>query len=423
VRRHRVASAFVGIALLALAHGASASTPGGNGRLLFTRLVGDRMQLFTVATDGSDERPLAPSSGNAEFGAWSPDGTHVAFWRSPLRCHLQCGVTGELVVVDADGENATVVANDAREPGVDWSPDGRWLAYISDGPGGGDLFVTNVDGSGRRLLVALPGGEGVPSWSPDGRRIAFANQDGPYRQLYIVDADGANLRQLTRSRAINSDPDWSPDGRMLAFVSGEPRANVYVMRPDGTGVRRLTHDDASADPSWSPDGQRIAFVSARAGGFDVYTMAADGRDVKGVVVDLAYEGFPDWQALPQGSADVQVFQRTARSVVRTGSTIAFTVLVRNAGPGDATGVALTEVVSRAAGVAVAPSAGRCSGPPVITCSLGALAAGASVAVRITVRATRPGRLTSTAIAVGARPDHDASNNRAVATVTVSRLRR
>jgi uncharacterized repeat protein (TIGR01451 family) len=178
---------------------------------------------------------------------------------------------------------------------------------------------------------------------------------------------------------------------MLAFVSGEPRANVYVMRPDGTGVRRLTHDDASADPSWSPDGQRIAFVSARAGGFDVYTMAADGRDVKGVVVDFAHEGFPDWQPLPHGSADVQVFQRTARSVVRPGSTIAFTVLVRNAGPGDATGVALTEVVSRAAGVAVAPSAARCSGPPVITCSLGALAAGASVAVRITVRATRPGR--------------------------------
>src|SRR5438105_2493799 len=87
----------------------------------------------------------------------------------------------------------------------------------------------------------------------------------------------------------DGDPAWSPDGRRIVFVSDRISANgdreaVYVMRADGSGVRRLTHDRASdACPSFSPDGTRIVFLwKAKPWGDTgaIYVMRADGSGQK-----------------------------------------------------------------------------------------------------------------------------------------------
>ncbi len=81
--------------------------------------------------------------------------------------------------------------------------------------------------------------------------------------------------------------DWSPDGSRIAFsmpeCGGSQSCNVYTIRPDGSGLRQLTHDAGgkvnNGVDCWSPDGRKIAFASTRAGAYQIFVMNADGSGV------------------------------------------------------------------------------------------------------------------------------------------------
>src|SRR5271169_6327790 len=91
---------------------------------------------------------------------------------------------------------------------------------------------------------------------------------GPSRaSLMIADPDGTGERTLTEG-SLDYNPAWSADGKWIAFTSERGgSADLYRMRPDGTGVERLTDDPAFDDQaSFSPDGSQIVFVTTRAGG-------------------------------------------------------------------------------------------------------------------------------------------------------------
>ena len=87
--------------------------------------------------------------------------------------------------------------------------------------------------------------------------------------------------------AWDEDPAWSPDGTRIAFEShGDGASNIYTMRADGTDVRQLTANGADdVDPVRSPDGTRIAFDSNRGGRRGIYTIRADGTDVRPLTVN------------------------------------------------------------------------------------------------------------------------------------------
>jgi Tol biopolymer transport system component len=96
---------------------------------------------------------------------------------------------------------------------------------------------------------------------------------GPNRffDLYLIRPDGTKLRRITRGRAFERYPARSPDGRWIAFISNRSRPGnegayeIYVMRPNGRGFRRVTHDRWVDDQlAWSPDGKRFVFSSSRA---------------------------------------------------------------------------------------------------------------------------------------------------------------
>ncbi|MDQ4081338.1 MAG: hypothetical protein M3123_00370 [Actinomycetota bacterium] len=117
-----------------------------------------------------------------------------------------------------------------------------------------------------------------PSWSPDGRRIAFegpaefSNQSQP-RGIFVMRADGTQLRRLTDSR-WDSCPSWAPGGRRIAYTTavGNPPAGVppasvrfeaYTIGVDGGSPKRLTNVGSRGRPScpvWSPKGDKIAFT-------------------------------------------------------------------------------------------------------------------------------------------------------------------
>ena len=115
----------------------------------------------------------------------------------------------------------------------------------------------------------------------DGGRIAFYSYRDGNAEIYAVNADGTGVVRLTDNEAADRFPAWSPDGGRIAFHSDrDGNYDIFVMNADGTGVVRLTDDEAyDVYPAWSPDGGRIAFMSERDGNYDIYVMNVAGSDV------------------------------------------------------------------------------------------------------------------------------------------------
>jgi Tol biopolymer transport system component len=180
----------------------------------------------------------------------------------------------------------------ARDGSPSWSPDGQRLAFYSERDGRGDIYVMNADGSGEQRLTDTAADEGYPSWSPDGRTITFdSDRDGNF-EIYAMDADGGNVRRITNHPARDVSASWAPDGSEIAFMSdrGGSGFDIYVMRPDGTGIEKRTTTGTSWFPVFSPDNTRLAFHIGR----DVHIAARDGSSLTRLTVDPENGMFPSW---------------------------------------------------------------------------------------------------------------------------------
>ena len=147
-----------------------------------------------------------------------------------------------------------------------------------------DIYAVDADGGNRRALAANDSDGGVdsfdPAWSPDGRRIAFVegqyDQTGRTNELWVMHHDGSMKVQVTDFVETGEgffSPTWSPDAQQIAMVfrtsdparSGRPGPALYVVRPDGSDLRRVAETDSGflellPVAAWSPDGSRIAVV-------------------------------------------------------------------------------------------------------------------------------------------------------------------
>lgn len=177
-----------------------------------------------------------------------------------------------VVAPDGSGERLIPVGDDLLIISPAISPDGRRIAFSGLLGDQWDLYVINVDGSGRRQLTQDTVFESGPAWSPDGDSLMFGRSMG----LTVMAADGSGRREvvLDAGRAAGGGR-WSPDGRRIAFYGyGEQPAGIYMMDPDGRNVSRVDQvcdlasgvDCSDSEPRWSPDGEQIAFVRFFAGG-------------------------------------------------------------------------------------------------------------------------------------------------------------
>jgi TolB protein len=165
-----------------------------------------------------------------------------------------------------------------------------------------------ADGSGLRMLTSGAGNFGFPSWSPNRKRVVCRSTVGATTNLVIVDAGTGTITPLTTGSATDTLPAWSPKGDVILFTSDRDGDwELYTIKPDGTELRRLTHTRGSdTHASWSFDSRWIAFASAR-GGFkdempvgegggqgagDIFVMRADGTDVRRLTDDAFEEATP-----------------------------------------------------------------------------------------------------------------------------------
>jgi TolB protein len=280
----------------------SSSTADANvsaGRILFSQMAGEHRDIYAIRPDGRGLQRLTTSSGEALWPDPSPDGRQIAYEDDePTRAVI--------ALIDADGGRRRVLTPSGFQGHPDWSPDARLVAYERDpAPGDNGVWTMRPDGSDLRRLTRNPyagaecGCDGDPTFSPDGKQIVFARTRSESKglgALFLMARDGSNPRRLTSWRF---DPGaqlaWKPDGsQILASNNAHPQpgesSNLYVLSPDGSGLRALTHYQGGAPNalagSWSPDGRRIAFKTDESGDFQLYLMDADGGKRRRITSDL-----------------------------------------------------------------------------------------------------------------------------------------
>jgi TolB protein len=209
-----------------------------------------------------------------------------------------CDNCEDIYVMSPDGTNATRLTYGGgpvddktayNSTAAEWSHSKKLVAFQSNRADRvPQIFLMNADGSDQRILISLAGGASFPSFSQSGNDICFHGQTTP-RDIYAVDVYGAGVTNLTSPGRVPGQPgvngdnircDWSPKGDVIAFTSSrDGNQEIYVINPDGTGLRRLTTAAGSdANPAFSPKGDLIAFESNRDGTPEIYVMRTDGSD-------------------------------------------------------------------------------------------------------------------------------------------------
>jgi TolB protein len=232
--------------------------------------------ILMMNVDGSNRSVLFNDPQKSALApVWSPRGNQIAFGLGGFfqmivgKLATVGKATSQLAVMRSDGTGLRILAAAGDHAGFpSWSPDGKRLVYRSPATTGKGLRIIDVSTEQITELTNGPHNDNFPAWSPAGDRIAFtSDRDGDY-EIYSIRTDGKELKRLTHALGNDAHSTWSPDGNWIAFAStrtgykdealqypynGQPEGEIYVMRSDGSDVRRLTEDQyEKATPAWAP---------------------------------------------------------------------------------------------------------------------------------------------------------------------------
>jgi Tol biopolymer transport system component len=241
---------------------------------------GDEGAVWVVGTDGRGRRHLTTidDDGSLEFGGpeWSPDSKAVVI--ATLIDRSRWG----LVVQPLHGKRRVLVrsgpAGESDFAGIDspdWSPDGRWIAFVNGENAARRNGLWLVDPNGRRLHRLQTGFADIPVWSPDGTRLAYLTVDeaGDTQDLRVVDPAGGHRRRFAVRNGVF---DWSPDGTKLAYENGD---DIVVADVDGPGSTRVRLGGLRFDWFvWSPDGRQLLLQEPLGG--QIWAVGSDGNGLR-----------------------------------------------------------------------------------------------------------------------------------------------
>ena len=161
-----------------------------------------------------------------------------------------------------------------------------YAKYRFDPEDDSDLWLVNVDGSGKRLLIGGPGTQYDASWSPDGKQVVYVSRETKgIHNIYIIDLATGEKRRLTENQNYNISPAWSPDGKKIVYSSNVRGGyDICLMNADGGNKRRLTTSPGlEINPAWSPDGKLITFTRFNNNRLEIWAVDPGTGQVKPLI--------------------------------------------------------------------------------------------------------------------------------------------
>jgi len=246
----------------------------------------------------------------------SPDGMRVVYEVQKTNWEDNAFERNLWIADVASGEARALTSSKKSSTNAEWSPDGKWIAFLSDRPGQisgtpegkKQLYVISADGGEAQQLTKTEKDVSAAAWAPDSKHIAFSTEDPEpkslkdrkekYGEYFVVHADYQMIhlwtmelpvegssgfpeaKQLTEGNEFSVGGfSWSPDGTRIAFSAqkdpdliSSDTEDLYVVTVSDKAVKKIVSTPGpDSNPKWSPDGKQIAFETAAGAKYFFYT--------------------------------------------------------------------------------------------------------------------------------------------------------
>ncbi len=315
--------------------------------------------LFRVNIETGAKKELIRN--DAIHPSWSPNGKRIAYWFMPAGLGRR-----DIATISADGGEPVVIEMDSvTNWNPVWSPDGKFLYFVSDKSGNMNFWRVRIDEEtgkvlsepeavvtpskfsrhlnfshdGKRMIYVSTDNKsniqavefdskngktiGTPYWvttgdreitraelSPDGTKFLMRLIRRTQDDVIVINRDGTNQHDLTNDVPFDRYPRWSPDGKQVAFASDRNGIyQIFIVNSDGINPRQITfaEENGASFPVWSPDGKRIAFTTRIAPYIMDLTKSCHEQTPQKILVEGEQSRFSIWDWSADGKKLVGSF--------------------------------------------------------------------------------------------------------------------
>jgi len=290
------------------------TSASGDGLLVFGSGGSGDLQLLWLDRTGKQAGIVADKVTNLQMARISPQGDRIAL-------QIDAGVNDIWVLDLARGVRTRLTFGPIANTSPVWSPDGKWIAYMSKRNDRFGIYRTHSDGSGaEELLFAADTQMALDHWSRDGKAMLYTQRgsDG-HGEIWVLPLEGERKPRMVIARGSNGQ--LSPDGRWLAYNSSESGVNeVYVVAYGGGQGKWQVSANGGMLPRWSRDGKEVYYMDATQSLSAVSIKEAGGAlqfgAIQTLVTGWTVVGQPFYDVSPDGKKILldRIAQQVSQSV-------------------------------------------------------------------------------------------------------------